>query len=160
MEQTEKTALPTTTSGWMAQKARAVQKARALYADCKADMDKERVAFEESFASQIALVKETGQTLALCESDLREYAIGVYLETGEKHPGAGVNIRDIVKLQYDGAEALKWAKHHDVALALDKATFEKIAKVTPPEFVRTVIEHQATIATDLDKALRDEVDAA
>ena len=153
-------ALPMTVREQIAQRSREVQEARTLYASHKADLDKERAMFNESHAGQIALVKETGEMMAFRESDLREYAVRVYLDTGDKHPGAGVNIKDIVKLQYDVTDALKWAKHHDVALVLDKGTFEKIAKVTPPEFVRTVIEHQATIATDLDKALRDEVDAA
>ena len=68
----------------------------------------------------------------------------------------GVAIRIVTKLRYDDAEALKWAKHHDVALALDKRTFEKVAAVTPPDFVEIVTEPQAMIATDLEKALKEE----
>ena len=79
--------------------------------------------------------------------------LAIDLATQNKQVAPGIVIRVLTKLQYDATEALKWAKHHDVALMLDRTLFEKIAKVTPPEFVEIVVEHQATIATDLEKAL-------
>ncbi len=155
MEQTKTTEPIMPSREYLSIMAKNALEARTLCAYLKAGLGKEYAAFEESHAAQIAQAKEAAEMLATCESGLREYAVRVYQETGDKHPGPGINIRDITKLVYDAPAALAWAKHHDVALALDKSTFEKIARVTPPDFVEIVVEHQATIATDLEKALRE-----
>ena len=89
----------------------------------------------------------------LAEGALRARAVEVYNQTGNKKPAPGVEIKMFTKLTYDEVEALKWASEHWIALKLDKAVFEKIAKAAPPDFVAVTQEPQATIATDLSRYL-------
>ena len=132
---------------------RAVLEARVSHALMKEMIAQMRQEWEAEHAGLLQRLKDGTRVLATRETQLREYGLSLYAKTGNKAPCVGVSIRSMTRLQYDFAEALKWAKHHDVALSLDKGTFEKIAKVTPPEFVEIIIEPQATIATDLVAAL-------
>jgi len=127
--------------------------ARENYQYLKGGIDQERKEWEAAHAAQQEAVKVAADVMLETMTRLRQYAVSIYAKTGNKTPFPGVAIRSMTRLQYDAAEALKWARHHDVALSLDKGTFEKIAKVTPPEFVEIIIEPQATIATDLVAAL-------
>lgn len=81
---------------------------------------------------------------------LRELTLGAYAQTGNKTPAPGVGIREITKLEYDMKVAFDWAVEHTMALKLDTSAFEKIAKASPPNFVRVFLEPQATIATQLE----------
>jgi hypothetical protein len=58
-------------------------------------------------------------------------------------------------LNYDGADALSWAKEHDMCLALDAKAFEGICKAdsTRPAFVEASEASTTTVrlATDLAK---------
>lgn len=85
------------------------------------------------------------------ENQLREMALAVYSETGEKKPAPGVAIREVTRLDYDPKEALKWAMSHQIALSLDKKSFEGFAKATPLEFVQVKTEAQATISQNLEE---------
>ena len=87
------------------------------------------------------------------EGLLRDMTVSEYNKTGSKAPAPGVGIREITKLDYDGKIAFDWAKAHEMALMLDTKAFEKIAKADPPDFVKITTRPQATIATDLGKAL-------
>ena len=86
------------------------------------------------------------------EAKLREMTLQVYAETGNKQPAQGVGIREIEKLIYDPALALGYAKEHGVALKLDTAGFEKMAKISElrPGFVTVEKVITATIATVLE----------
>ncbi len=92
------------------------------------------------------------------EDTLRALTLQAHAETGNKHPAPGVDIKETSEMRYDPKEAFAWACKHLMALQLDKKSFEGIAKSkTPPpdlDFVETAIVYQATIATDLDKALK------
>jgi len=92
-------------------------------------------------------------TLNEAETKLRELTIKAYNETGSKNPAPGVGIREITKLEYNPKQAFEWAKEHQIALSLDKKSFESLAKANPIDFVTISTEPQATIATDLLKAL-------
>ena len=97
-----------------------------------------------------------GVALAIRQTDeaenrLRELTLQAYAETGNKAPAPGVGIRERTVLTYDGKVAFDWAKAHKMALKLDTTAFEKIAKVSPPEFVKITTEPQATIATNLEE---------
>ena len=138
------------------QLVRGVLAAREIYQCLKGQLDQEHNEWEAAHAASRESVKTAADVLATREKQLREYGLSLYAQTGNKAPCVGVSIRSMTRLQYDAAEALKWARHHDVALSLDKGTFEKIAKVTPPEFVEFIVEPQATIATDLVAALKAE----
>jgi len=52
-------------------------------------------------------------------------------------------------LDYDPKEALKWAMEHQIALSLDKSSFDKFAKATPLDFVTIREEPRAQIAQNL-----------
>jgi len=132
----------------------AVIEARVGLAFTKGNIAQMRQEWEVEHADLLQRVKVEAEILATREAQLREHGLSLYTKTGDKAPCPGVGIRSMTRLQYDAADALKWAKHHDVALALDKSTFEKIARVTPPEFVEIIVEPQATIATDLVAALK------
>ncbi len=95
----------------------------------------------------------TAKVVEEAEALLRELTLKAYDETGSKTPAPGVGIRERTVLQYDGKVAFDWAKAHKIALMLDTKAFEKIAKADPPNFVKTITEPQATIATDLSKVL-------
>lgn len=85
------------------------------------------------------------------EDNLREMAIAIYSETGNKIVASGVGIRVMTKLGYDAEEAMDWAVEHKLALKLDTSTFEKIAKTSNLSFVSITEEPSATIATELTK---------
>ena len=85
------------------------------------------------------------------ETRLRSMIADNYDATGDKRPHPALGVRETTKLTYDDKLALAWAKEHDMALALDKKAFEKIAKASPPNFVTEVVDIVATIATDLSK---------
>jgi len=103
-----------------------------------------------------ALLDEATLTAALVaseESKLRDLTLQAYHETGNKAPAPGVGVREVIRLDYDPKEALKWATEHQIALSLDKKSFEGFAKATPLEFVKVTQEPQAIIAQDLSKVL-------
>ena len=85
------------------------------------------------------------------ETKLRELAIHVYAENGEKVVAPGVGIRVMTELDYEGGEAMNWAMEHKLALKLDASAFEKIAKTNNLPFVTISEKPQATIATKLAK---------
>ena len=110
--------------------------------------------WEEQNKSLFDITTITSQTVIYEETTLRELTLKAYAETGDKHPAVGVGINVTTTYEYTPADALKWAKEHNLALTLDKTAFEKIAKADPPDFV-TVDKNvlKATISTDLEKVL-------
>ena len=86
------------------------------------------------------------------EQLLRELTLQAYAETGNKAPAVGVGIRVKTILGYLLKDAMEWAMEHKLALKLDSAAFEKIAKTSNLPFVTRATEPIATIATDLAKA--------
>lgn len=118
----------------------------------KADVWKvARTAWDEANKNLLDEAMQTSQFVNAAEIVLRELTLKAYAETGNKQPIPGVGIREVTKLDYDPKEALKWAMEHQIALSLDKKSFEGFAKATPLEFVKVTQEPQATIATDLSK---------
>lgn len=131
------------------QVARARQEAQRL-ADEKAAKYK---AWEDQNQLLLDTVKDAADYRNKQEDFLRELTLEVYAETGEKKPCEGVGIREVTRLEYDPAAAFLWAIGHELALKLDTAAFEKIAKASPLEFVKVTTEAQATIATDLTEVI-------
>ena len=101
--------------------------------------------------NHIALVqaKLAGETRDAAEAKLRAMTLEAYQETGNKAPAPGVGIRIITKLDYKPVTAFGWAQDHKMALKLDTAAFERLARISPLEFVTLREEPQATIATVL-----------
>ncbi len=112
-----------------------------------------RTIWEESNKNLLDEAMQTSQFVSAAEIRLRELTLQAFTETGNKAPAPGVGIREVTKLDYDSKDALKWAMEHQIALNLDKKSFEGFAKATPLEFVRITQEPQAIIATDLSKYL-------
>jgi len=89
------------------------------------------------------------ESLNTAESLLRELTIEAYNLTGNKSPAPGVSVKIFQTLDYDSREALKWAMAHQIALSLDKKSFETFAKATPLEFVTIGEESRVQIAQNL-----------
>ena len=88
------------------------------------------------------------------ETEVRKQALGIYEETGDKHPHPAVPIKMYTVLDYDDGEALDYAREHlSKALKLIKRTFEKAAKVLELDFVTIRQEPRATIRRDLSEYL-------
>lgn len=86
------------------------------------------------------------------EENVRILAIERYKETNNKILYKNIGIRIMTKLEYSQELALEWAKQHNLALELDKKSFEKIAKMdnTDIDFVKINKEPQATIPKYLE----------
>ncbi|KKM93462.1 hypothetical protein LCGC14_1208130 [marine sediment metagenome] len=124
---------------------------RSIAKSNKDILQMEREDWEKENREQIELVANTKADVEEAEDELRNLTLQAYAETGNKHPAVGVNINITTTYKYNPADALKWAKEHNLALSLDKPAFEKIAKADPPDFV-TVDPNvpKATISTDLE----------
>jgi len=109
-----------------------------------------RVEWENQNKVILDAVTDTATIVSETEATLRELTLQAYAETGNKAPAPGVGIREVTKLEYDAKIAFDWAKEHAIALKLDVSGFEKVAKVSPPDFVTIFQQPQATIATNLD----------
>lgn len=92
---------------------------------------------------------QAGAGVAIEEDKLRELTLQVYALTGNKQPAEGVSVKIFETLDYDPKTALKWAMSHQIALSLDKKSFEGFAKATPLDFVTVSEEPRAQIATNL-----------
>jgi hypothetical protein len=91
---------------------------------------------------------------------IRKFAVDTYVNTGNKKPAPGIQIKIVEKLTYDEAEGVKWAIENNApgVLKIAKAKFNKAmkgeaAKGAAPLFVKMTKEPQAQISTDLRKAL-------
>ena len=117
----------------------------------------DRKQWEETNAWQFAQLEQATESLGTVETALRDATVQAFNATGDKHPGPGLGIRVVSKLEYDSGVAFDWALEHKLALKLDSPTFEKIAKSNSLPFVAVTDQPTATIATDLEKALEEGV---
>jgi len=131
------------------QVARARQEAQRL-ADEKAAKYQ---SWEEQNRIFLDAVKDAAEFKNKQEEFLRELTLAIYAETQNKKPCEGVGIREVTRLEYDPKDALAWAMKHQIAISLDKKSFEGFAKATPLEFVKVITEPQATISQDLTKVI-------
>jgi N-methylhydantoinase B/oxoprolinase/acetone carboxylase alpha subunit len=117
--------------------------------------------FEESTTYQAiqANINNAAQQVDELSDQLRELALADYKATGSKKPHPVMGIRVSLKLTYDPAVALDWAKTEmPAALMLDTKTFEafvKSANTVPLTFVDYQQIPSATIATDLSEYLKE-----
>ena len=136
-----------------------VNEARKRLAALNTEYEKVLRAWEERHAILLSDRLQAREELQAKEEALRQAAIQNYAETLDKHPTRGVSIRVLKRLQYAESTAIDWAITNLIPdfLKLNKGKFEKYAKAVaetmPLEFVTIREEPQATIATDLDKAL-------
>ena len=106
-------------------------------------------AWEREYKSLLDSVTDTSTVVTEEEDELRALTVKAYEQTGNKTPAVGVSIKIFQTMDYDPKEALKWAMTHQIALSLDKKSFENIAKNTPLEFVTIGEEPRAQIAQNL-----------
>lgn len=96
-----------------------------------AKFEAEILALTEKFQQENAKIIEAEKAaIAACEESekaLREFAVNLYAETGEKQLDENVSIRVNKRLEYDAAQAFNWSKERGICLTLDKKAFEKVA---------------------------------
>ncbi len=126
-----------------------VARARTFAAKAKLAVNESRIGWEAQNAAIIDNADRAAEFTQEEEARLRELTLQAYAETGDKGPAVGVSVKIFEVLNYDSDEAKKWAVEHRVALKLDTATFEKIAKVDKPSFVTMSEEPRAQIARNL-----------
>jgi len=87
------------------------------------------------------------------ETWVRSMAVSTYNDTKEKKfPGVSIGVG--TKMTYDAALALEWCKERlPEALAIIPKTFEKVAEIMKPDFVKFTDEPSARIAKDLSEFL-------
>lgn len=127
--------------------------AKARIATIEAWWNEKIEALREMHSDTLHELHETKIDAMEAEADLRAAALAEYEVSGKKTLGHGVGIRVTTKLDYDAADALAWAKEHDMALSLDKFAFECIAKASPIEFVQLVETPTVTLPRDAAKLL-------
>ena len=123
---------------------------RQEYATLAAEWADRKAEFEALNHNLIDELDGTKASLSEAEDVLRHTGREYYDENPEsKKLPHGLGIRITKKLVYAPDDALAWAKEHDMALALDTKAFEKIAKVSPPQFVTVEEVPSVTIPTKL-----------
>ncbi len=133
--------------------AEAVAEARDHYAGAKSLVDDSHKEWLETTAVAHEGLADAQKIMVEAEVKLRDIALAAYLESQDKHPGPGVEIKVRSKLDYDPAKALEWAKEHGLALGLDVRAFEHHAKADPVPCVVYRDEATVALATNMRKAL-------
>ncbi len=124
-----------------------LQAKRNLIVDLKITRDKllEAVKKDPVF-KEIEMMENEKSDL---EFSIRDQAVKIYSETGEKKIGQ-IGIRIMNVLDYNEETAFNWAKEHSLCLELDKKNFEKLAKTQDMDFVEKSERPIATIPTKIE----------
>lgn len=133
--------------------ARKVAILRTAYAVHKDNLDRAYAAWKAENAAAHETLEGLVAELTQVEKDLRAAGFAEFQATGAKKLPCGLGVRVSTKPDYDPAEALTWAKHHGLALQLDKAAFERIVKADTPDFVKMVEVPTVTLPSDSAKLL-------
>jgi hypothetical protein len=108
----------------------------------------EAVKMNSVYIAQKAIYDDASKLAQDVDARLRYLAV----ESGEQHPHPAVEIKTATRLVYEDSWALDHCReHYPKALKLDKAAFERYAKVAEPTFVKVETERRAHIATDLSQ---------
>jgi len=125
-----------------------LHRARLILLTVADEIAASRQEWEASIALKFITKQAAQEAIDRLETEAKSIRIEMF--DGEtKTPLYGIGIRDRAELLYTEEDALQWAIDHELALKLDKPAFEKIAKVSPPEFVTINTVRTATIARDL-----------
>lgn len=124
------------------------------------ELETSRQAWLEENAELIMKRSAIDDQIKTEEVFIRKFTVDEYVNTGNKNPAPGIQIKIVEKLTYDEAEGVKWAIENNApgVLKIAKAKFDKAmkgeaAKGKVPLFVKMTKEPQAQIATDLRKAI-------
>jgi len=135
---------------------RAVQtyEARKRYTEARQLRVDAEIAFRQEHSDLYGDETEAQYAKEAAEDALRDAALAAY-DGENKAVGAGVNIAELTRPNYERSEALAWAIEHGVCLLLDEKGFNDTCKSdsTRPGFVTMETVLQARIAQDLGKAL-------
>jgi hypothetical protein len=131
----------------------AVIDARATVADLDRQYQAALADFHEHYQPLIVLRLACRAALEGAEAALREAALQHYAATQDKHPIAGVTIKEMSRIHYDPEEALRWALEHRMCLQLNTKLFETIARPSMHPFVEWRTEPQAQLAKNLPEEL-------
>ena len=129
-----------------------VHGARMALKSLQGDFDMKLALFHEETQELHAEMEAARQTIAALETELREAAVGIFTETGEKQVAPGIGIRETTEASFDSGKALEWARANaSYMLQLNTKAFVSFAKEAkpPPEFVTITHPATATIARDL-----------
>lgn len=107
----------------------------------------EWIAFAKAQSDQAFLAQE----LREAEKQLRETAVDIYEEFGEKAPAPGVSVRVYQRWECSREEALQWAVAHGVCLELDDKAFQKAAPKIPGAPGYAVEEPRGMISSRLER---------
>ena len=112
---------------------------------------------EQSYGEHIGVAKiNIGKAQSLVsdiDAKLRQAAIDLYNETGEKKPHPALVVKIYTVLNYESAKALEYCRQHlPGALSFNKAKFEKVAMVAELDFVEIDDDDpRPSIASDLSQ---------
>ena len=110
--------------------------------------------FETTWAELAGDVSAAADEVKDAESRLRDAGLVAYAaDPSTKKLPCGLGVRVTSKLDYDPSTAFVWAVSHKMCLSLDSRAFEKVAKVTPLDFVETVEIVTVTLPSDSAKLL-------
>jgi len=140
----------------MKEQAARLVAARREYDDLDAQMNAKKTAFIDSVDALAGLLAVSVAELKIAEASLRIAGLEYYqANPNTKKLPYGVGIRATETLIYEDYAAFSWAVEHNMALTLDKKAFEKIAKVSLPDFVTVEEVLTVTLPSDSAKLLQD-----
>lgn len=158
-ESTTTTAAPPV--GDLASAVQNVEAKRRAAAEIAARVKEAKDEFTRTHAVLLQSLVTAVDEVETAERATKALATAHFVQSGktDKHPTPGVDIKESETLEYDAAEALKFAKEKGLFLipeSLDEKAFEAFAKTAPVgtlPFVKRVPGYFATLAKDLTKAL-------
>ena len=115
----------------------------------KSELNEKRDEFNNANKTLIVSIQEKTNETNLHQAELKEGAVDVFDETGEKKLLGGIGIRVGTLLKYEPSNALAWAKEHQLCLSLNTREFEKIAKTQDIEFVEKKQKITATFPKEI-----------
>ena len=115
----------------------------------KTDLRTKKELFEEQNKDTVNKINEMSEVLNQQKEIITTQAKEEYKQTSKKKLLGNIGIRIVKKLSYKANDALIWAKKHDMALSLDKKTFEKIAKTQPLPFVDITEDTKVTFPKEI-----------
>lgn len=103
------------------------------------DIDKQLAERKEKYEEEIeclqTIKKDLNTTISGLKEKLEEQGKQEFKETAKKQLTGGLGIREGSEYIYEESKAFAWAKEHSMCLSLDKKAFEKVAEVTPIDFI-------------------------
>ena len=115
----------------------------------KTDLRTKKEIFDEQNKGTVNRINEMNEELNQQKEIITTQAKEEYALTSKKKLLGNIGIRIVKKLSYEANEALAWAKKHDMALSLDKRTFEQIAKTQPLPFVEITEDTKVTFPKEI-----------